>query len=273
MVLSSRTPTVCQDLRITALCRASTCPTSGTTSHCLHSTTSPSRSPLTALSSCLASSAFLECSLREILRLHVGKLTAMTEAAATALVGDAACSSAAAATRSHLASTTEAVAVADEAVAAAADVAGDPHSTTMGLVMHTINTEDRLNRLTAAATVVVGAAVDKETTVAVRLLVEALPAATAEHQPVGLRTEVATAAARLLATAAAAHLAVGMAVAPLLGTTTVDTVATEVVRQHLLEVTEATEEMEVVHVVVPRGVAEVQEDVTRTLARLFDCLS
>jgi hypothetical protein len=198
----------------------------------------------------------------------------MTEAAATALVGDAACSSAAAATRSHLASTTEVVAVADEAAAAAAaaDVADDPHSTTMGLAMHTTNTEDHLNQATAAATVVVGAAVDKETTVAVHLLVEVLPAATAERQPAGLRTEVVMVAAHLLATAAA-HLAVGMVVAPLLGTTTVDTVATAVARRHLLEVTEAMEETEEVRVVVLRGVAEVQEDVTRTLARSFDCLS
>jgi hypothetical protein len=196
----------------------------------------------------------------------------MTEVAAIALVGDAACSSAAAATRSHLASTTEAAAVADEAAVAAADVAGDPHSTTMGLAMHTANTEDHLNQPTAAATVVVGAAVDKETTVAVHLLVEVLPAATAERQPAGLRTEVVMVAAHLLATAAA-HLAVGMVVAPLLGTTTVDTAATAVARRHLLEVTEAMEETEEVRVVVPRGVAEVQEDVTRTLARWLDCLS
>jgi hypothetical protein len=197
----------------------------------------------------------------------------MTEVAAIALVGDAACSSAAAATRSHLASTTEAEVVADEAVVAAADVADDPHSTTMGLVMHTTNMEDHLNQPTAAATVADGAAVDKETTVAVRLLVVALLAATVVRHLAGLRTAVAMEAAHLLATAAA-HLAVGMVVAPLLGMTMVDTVATAVARRHLLEVTEAMEETEEVRVVVvPRGVAEVQEDVTRTLARSLDCLS
>jgi hypothetical protein len=197
----------------------------------------------------------------------------MTEVAAIALVGDAACSSAAAVTRFHLVSTTEAGVVADEAAVAAADVADDPHSTIMGLDMHTTNTEDHLNQPTAAATVAVGAAVDKETTVAVRLLVEALPAVTAVRHLAGLRTEVAMEAAHLLATAAAAHLAVGTVVAPLPGTTTVDTVATAVVRQHLLEVTEAMEETEEVRVVVPRGVAGVQEGVTRTLTRLLDCLS
>jgi hypothetical protein len=198
----------------------------------------------------------------------------MTEVAAIAPVGDAACSSAAAATRSHLASTTEAVAVADEVVVVvAADVAGDPRSTTMGMVMHTTNMEDHLNQPTAAATVAVGAAVDKETTVAVRLLVVALLAATVVRHLAGLRTAVAMEAAHLLATAAA-HLAVGMVVAPLLGMTMVDTVATAVARRHLLEVTEAMEETEEVRVVVvPRGVAEVQEDVTRTLARSLDCLS